>query len=67
MKNVLNKVTGLLCMVLIVMAGCQPTGKKEAKYELPAVEDVIMYQVNPRVFAPENSLKAVASQLPIWA
>ena len=26
---------------------------------LPAVEDVVMYQVNPRVFAPEKSFKAV--------
>ncbi len=32
-------------------------------YEVPAPEDVMMYQVNPRVFAPEKSFNAVAQHL----
>lgn len=37
--------------------------KAEESYKLPAPEDVVMYQINPRVFAPENSLKAVIPHL----
>ena len=29
-------------------------------YTIPLPEDVVMYQVNPRVFAAENSFNAVA-------
>ena len=32
-------------------------------FEMPAVDDIAMYQVNPRVFAPENSLNAVAARI----
>lgn len=39
------------------------TKKAEISYKLPAPEDVVMYQVNPRVFAPENSLQAVIPHL----
>ena len=50
--------------ILALLASCKPA--KEAKtevFELPAVEDIAMYQVNPRVFAPENSLNAVAARI----
>ena len=30
---------------------------------MPAVEDIAMYQVNPRVFAPDHSLNAVAERI----
>ena len=30
---------------------------------IPAPEDVVMYQINPRNFAPENSFKAVDARL----
>ena len=30
---------------------------------MPAVEDIAMYQVNPRVFAPDHSLNAVAARI----
>ena len=36
---------------------------KVEKFEMPAVEDVAMYKVNPRVFAPEKSLNAVAARI----
>ena len=50
--------------ILAAVVGCNP--KKETKqvaFEMPAVEDIAMYQVNPRVFAPENSLNAVAARI----
>lgn len=31
-------------------------------FKLPATADIAMYQVNPRVFAPQNSLRAVADR-----
>ena len=47
-------IVSLLCL----LAAC--TGKRQGEAAakvaaLPAVEDVVMYQVNPRVFAPEKS------------
>ena len=50
--------------ILALLASCKPA--KEAKtevFELPAVEDIAMYQVNPRVFAPDHSLNAVAARI----
>ena len=38
----------------LALAACEPE-KKAATYELPAIEDIVMYQVNPRVFAPDSS------------
>ena len=56
----------LLLFISIVAAvvSCKPTQEtKQVAFELPAVEDIAMYQVNPRVFAPENSLNAVADRI----
>lgn len=55
MKKYLLSLTAMLS----IAASCSKT----PEYEIPAPEDVMMYQVNPRVFAPESSLKAVALQL----
>ena len=64
MKGKIYQLMAVVAMILVVLAACKPTGKKSAaSYELPAIEDVVMYQVNPRVFAPENSLKAVAERI----
>lgn len=55
-------VVSLLCL----LAACTGKRQGEAAAEvaaLPAVEDVVMYQVNPRVFAPEKSFKAVERRL----
>ncbi|MCD8184755.1 MAG: alpha-amylase [Bacteroides sp.] len=38
-------------------------GAKQQSYTLPAPEDVVMYQVNPRVFAPVASFDAVGNYL----
>lgn len=65
----MNKfLTVLLLLVVIVAAACQP-GKNDAKadegdgFKLAAVNDIVMYQVNPRVFAPEKSIVAVTQRL----
>ena len=55
-------IVSLLCL----LAACTGKRQGEAAVEvaaLPAVEDVVMYQVNPRVFAPEKSFKAVERRL----
>ena len=52
---------GLMAVVLLAVSCCNE--KCGAGYEVPAPEDVMMYQVNPRVFAPEKSFNAVAQHL----
>lgn len=37
--------------------------KTESGYTVPDPQDVVMYQINPRVFAPKDSFKAVAQHL----
>ena len=57
-------VTLSLCFFV---ASCQPKQEPEGPVaplkQMPAVKDVAMYQVNPRVFAPEKSLLAVADRI----
>ena len=56
----------LLLSISIVAAfiSCKPAQEtKQAAFEMPAVEDIAMYQVNPRVFAPDHSLNAVAARI----
>ena len=55
----------LMMGVLALLVSCKPGGEsqKVEQFEMPAVEDVAMYQVNPRVFAPEKSLNAVAARI----
>lgn len=51
----------LLPGLLLLLGSC---GREAAPtYTVPAPEDVMMYQVNPRVFAAESSFNAVAQQL----
>ena len=59
MKKLLLSLT-----ILSLLAACRPAKEtKTEAFELPAVDDIAMYQVNPRVFAPENSLTAVAARI----
>ena len=59
MKKLLLSLT-----ILSLLAACRPAKEtKTEAFELPAVDDIAMYQVNPRVFAPENSLNAVAARI----
>ena len=58
----------LLFAAGLLLSACQPKqqepeGPVAPLKEMPAVKDVAMYQVNPRVFAPEKSLRAVADRI----
>ena len=60
----------LLIMLLasfVVAVGCKPKDHHAAPvtedYIAPEVADVVMYQVNPRVFAPSNSFQVILSRL----
>ena len=52
-----------LAVSVFCLLSCDPKSEGSINYELPEVTDVVMYQVNPRVFAPENSLNAVADRI----
>ena len=54
MKNLFSAIA----MALLAVACTAPA---QVDLKVPAPEDVVMYQVNPRNFAPENSFNAVAS------
>ena len=58
-----NIFAGLLACAMIASSCCSNECCCEGGYEVPAPEDVMMYQVNPRVFAPEKSFNAVAEHL----
>ena len=62
MKHLLNFSALVLSLLLIA---CNPNKQKtdNANFQLPEVTDIAMYQVNPRVFAPQNSLNAVAERI----
>ena len=54
----------LFISILAAVIACKPNQEnKQTAFELPAVEDIAMYQVNPRVFAPDHSLNAVAARI----
>lgn len=54
----------LFISILAAVIACKPNPEnKQTAFELPAVEDIAMYQVNPRVFAPDHSLNAVAARI----
>ena len=49
----------LLLVVMVIAVACKPKDHKAVPvsddYIVPEVADVVMYQVNPRVFAASNS------------
>lgn len=49
--------------VAIMAIACDAPSRMESEVQIPAPEDVVMYQVNPRNFAPENSFNAFATHL----
>ncbi len=54
----------LLSVCILATLGCKPGQEKNTEaFQLPEVADIAMYQVNPRVFAPSNSLNAVAARI----
>lgn len=59
----MKKILLFICVMAAIVA-CKPTPEtKNVAFEMPAVADIAMYQVNPRVFAPQNSLNAVAARI----
>ena len=52
----------LFISIVAAVIGCKPP-QEQVAFTLPAVEDIAMYQVNPRVFAPDHSLNAVAARI----
>lgn len=58
-----NLFAGLMTCAMIASSCSSNECSCEGGYEVPAPEDVMMYQVNPRVFAPEKSFNAVAQHL----
>ena len=64
MKKVL--LFALLSMTMMAF-GCKPRDHHATpvgdSFVVPEVADVVMYQVNPRVFAPENSFQAIINRL----
>ncbi|MBR1415564.1 MAG: alpha-amylase [Prevotella sp.] len=60
----MKKLFFALCTTLLVLSACDPKPQASCcDFQLPAVDDIAMYQVNPRVFAPSNSLNAVAQRI----
>ena len=51
----------LLLVQAMIMALCVGAIEGDG-FRLANAQDVVMYQVNPRVFAPHNSLRAVAAR-----
>ena len=60
----MKKSISILTLVLLILVACTPQKDNNQKsFQLPAPSDIAMYQVNPRVFAPNHSLNAVADRL----
>ena len=59
----MKKFVLMTCLIALVASSGPTINARDIDFKLPAVKDVVMYQVNPRVFAPNNSLKAVASRV----
>jgi len=57
----------LLLTMMVVVTGCKPKDHHAVSvandFDVPEVADVVLYQVNPRVFAPSNSFQAIIQRL----
>ena len=66
MKKIFLFLTLLMAVAVLVMA-CKPKDHHALpvadEFMVPEVADVVLYQVNPRVFAPSNSFKAIIGRL----
>lgn len=58
MKNLIT-----LISIALLTAACGGPMQENGNIQIPSPEDVVMYQVNPRNFAPENSFNAVSAHL----
>ena len=66
MKKLLLFLTLMLAVIVLAMS-CKPKDHHAIlvanEFEVPEVADVVLYQVNPRVFAPSNSFQAIIQRL----
>ena len=62
MKQFFSKLT-ISVVALALLVACAQKAPVAQSYTVPAPEDVMMYEINPRVFAPDHSFNAVAAQL----
>ena len=58
----MKKIIFSLLTLVVLLVACEPKTVSD-KFQIPAVHDVVMYQVNPRVFADSASLKAVTARI----
>lgn len=60
----MKKLLFVISAVILTLTACNPQPKTtDNDFTMPAVDDIAMYQVNPRVFAPDHSLNAVAARI----
>ena len=60
----MKKLLFVISAVILTLTACNPQPKTtDNEFTMPAVDDIAMYQVNPRVFAPDHSLNAVAARI----
>ncbi len=66
MKTI-STLTLVLVLLALLYTGCKPKDHHATmiaeEYVLTEPSDVVMYQINPRVFAPSNSLQAITARL----
>lgn len=53
----------IIAISILALSSCGPSKGRQEAYTVPAPEAVVMYQINPRVFADTLSLLAVIPQL----
>lgn len=60
----MKKILSLLFTFCLLLAGCKPEQKEQpVSFKLADPADIVMYQINPRVFAPQKSLNAATARL----
>lgn len=52
----------LIILTSLLFWGCNPP-KEEAVYQMAELSDVVIYQINPRLYAAENSFNAILPHL----
>lgn len=59
----MKKYLSFLFAAMVFLTSCSSEKPVAGDFKLAAPEDIVMYQVNPRVFAPSKSLNAVAARV----
>jgi len=65
MKRIMTGITGLLALATCVSAGQpSPLNERQARTSPEWVTGGVMYQIQPRAFTPEGTLRAATARLP---